>query len=63
MAFEFLSCVQTGLLSASYGNFILKAKRLICLESLYLKKICQQDSHRSQKTWKVMEFKDFIFQA
>ena len=41
MAFEFLSCVQTGLLSASYDNLILNAKWLICLESLYLKKICQ----------------------
>ena len=63
MALEFLSCVQTGLLSPSYDNFILKAKRLICLESLYLKTIRQQDSYRSWKTWKVMEFKDFIFQA
>ena len=41
MALEFLSCVQTGLLSASYDNFILNAKWLICLESLYLKNICQ----------------------
>ena len=35
---EFLSCVQTALLSASYDNIILKAKRIISLESLYLKK-------------------------
>ena len=35
---EFLSCVQTALLSASYDNIILKAKQIICLESLYLKK-------------------------
>ena len=34
----FLSCVQTVLLSASYDNIILKAKQVICLESLYLKK-------------------------
>ena len=63
MPLDFLSCVQTGLLSASYDNYILKAKQLICLESLYLKTICQEDSYRSWKTWKVMEFKDFIFQA
>ena len=31
-------CVQTVLLSASYDNIILKAKQVICLESLYLKK-------------------------
>ena len=39
MTLEFLSCVQTALLSASYDNIILKAKQIICLESLYLKKI------------------------
>ena len=38
MALEFLSCVQTALLSLSYDNIILKAKQVICLESLYLKK-------------------------
>ena len=38
MTLEFLSCVQTALLSASYDNIILKAKQIICLESLYLKK-------------------------
>ena len=40
--------MQTALLSASYDNIILKAKQIICLESLYLKKICspsyQQDT-------------------
>ena len=29
---------QTALLSASYDNIIFKAKQVICLESLYLKK-------------------------
>ena len=48
MALEFLSCMQTTLLSASYDNTILKTKQVICLESLYLKKrtcspSCQQD--------------------
>ena len=38
MTLEFLSCVQTALLSACYDNIILKAKQIICLESLYLKK-------------------------
>lgn len=38
MAFAFLSCVQTALLSAGFGNFNLKVKQVICLESLYLKK-------------------------
>ena len=38
MALEFLSCVQTALLSAGYDNIILKVKQVICLESLYLKK-------------------------
>ena len=38
MALEFLSCVQTALLSASYDNIILKAKQVICLQSMYLKK-------------------------
>ena len=40
--------MQTALLSASNDNVILKAKQIICLESLYLKKICspsyQQDT-------------------
>ena len=38
MVLEFLSCVQTALLSAGYDNIILKVKQVICLESLYLKK-------------------------
>ena len=38
MALQFLSCVQTALLSLSYDNIILKVKQVICLESLYLKK-------------------------
>ena len=38
MRLEFLSCVQTASLSACYDNIILKAKQIICLESLYLKK-------------------------
>ena len=38
MALEFLSCVQTALLSASYDNIILTAKQVICLQSMYLKK-------------------------
>ena len=38
MALEFLSCVQTASLSASYDKIILKEKQVICLESLYLKK-------------------------
>ena len=39
--------MQTALLSATYDNVIFKAKQVICLESLYLKKnhspSCQQD--------------------
>jgi len=35
---EFLSCLQTALLSAGYDDIILKVKQVICLESLYLKK-------------------------
>ena len=38
MALEFLSCVQTALLSASYDNFILKARQVICLQSVYMEK-------------------------
>ena len=38
MALVFLSCVQTVLLSASYDNIILKAKQVICLETLHFKK-------------------------
>ena len=38
MTLEFLSCVQTALLSASYDNIILKVKQVICLENLSLKK-------------------------
>ena len=38
MALEFLSCVQTALLWASYDNIIFKAKQVICLERLYLRK-------------------------
>ena len=30
--------MQTALLSASYDNIILTAKRVICLQSMYLKK-------------------------
>ena len=52
MALEFLSCMQTALLSASYENIILKAKQVICLESLYLKKnhspSCQQDKQDTE---------------
>ena len=40
--------MQTALLSATYDNVIFKAKQVICLESLYLKKnhspSCQQDT-------------------
>ena len=38
IAIEFLSCLQTALLSASYDKIILKAIQVICLENLYLKK-------------------------
>ena len=40
--------MQTALLSATYDDVIFKAKQVICLESLYLKKnhspSCQQDT-------------------
>ena len=38
MALEFLKCVQKALLSAGYDDIIFKVKKVICLESLYLKK-------------------------
>ena len=38
MALEFLSCVQSALLSTGYYSIILKIKQVICLESLFLKK-------------------------
>ena len=38
MALEFLSCVQTALLWASYDKIIFMAKQVICLERLYLRK-------------------------
>ena len=38
MALEFLSCVQSALLSTGYYSIILKVKQVICLESLFLKK-------------------------
>ncbi len=38
MALEFLSCVQSALLSAGYDNIILKVKQILCMESIYLKK-------------------------
>ena len=50
MTLEFLSCVQTALLSACYDNIILKAKQIICLESLYLKKrFARLPTNRIQK--------------
>ena len=40
--------MQTALLSVTYDNVIFRAKQVICLESLYLKKnhspSCQQDT-------------------
>ena len=38
MALEFLSCLQCPLLSTGYDSIFLKAKQVICLESLFLKK-------------------------
>ena len=38
MALEFLSCVQSVLLSTGYNSIILKVKQVVCLESLFLKK-------------------------
>ena len=38
MALEFLNCVKSALLSTGYYRIILKAKQVICLESLFLKK-------------------------
>ena len=38
MALEFLSCVQSALLSTGYYSIIVKVKQVICLESLFLKK-------------------------
>ena len=38
MALEFLSCVQSALLSTGYYSIILKVKQVTCLESLFLKK-------------------------
>ena len=35
---DFLSCVQSALLSTGYYSIILKVKQVICLESLFLKK-------------------------
>ena len=37
MALEFLSCVQSALISTGYNSIILKVKQVICLESLFLK--------------------------
>ena len=38
MALEFLSRVQSVLISTGYNSIILKVKQVICLESLFLKK-------------------------
>ena len=38
MALEFLSCVQSALISTGYNSIILKFKQVIFLESLFLKK-------------------------
>ena len=38
MALEFLSYVQSALISTGYNSIILKVKQVICLESLFLKK-------------------------
>ena len=38
IAIEFPSSLQTALLSACYDKLILKAKQVICLGNLYLKK-------------------------
>ena len=48
MAPEFVSCVQTALLSDSYDHFFFEGKRGYFLERLYLQKgfclpSCQQD--------------------
>ena len=39
MALEFLSRLQSALLSTGYDSIILKMKQVICLETLYLKKV------------------------
>ena len=48
LAIEFLRSLQTALLSACSDEIILKAKQVICLGNLYLKKtcssFCQQDT-------------------
>ena len=49
MALEFLSCVQTGSLSASYYNIILKEKQVIFLESLSWKKVCSPSCQHDTK--------------
>ena len=41
MTLNFLSWVQTALLSATYDNTILKTKQVIYLESLYGKKFAR----------------------
>ena len=38
IAIEFPSSLQTALLSACYDKLILKAKQVVCLGNLYLKK-------------------------
>ena len=46
MALEFLSCVQSALLSTGYYSIILKVKQVIYLESLFLKGLGGSASNR-----------------
>ena len=64
MALEFLSCMQTTLLSASYDNTILKTKQVICLESLYLKKrLARRPANRIRKIYLESAFRKFAYPA
>ena len=60
--------MQTALLSATYDNVIFKAKQVICLESLYLKKnhspSCQQDTENLSRFARVKSaFFKFAYSA
>ena len=68
MALDFLICMQTAFLSNSYENIILKAKQVICLESLYLKKdrslSCQQDTENLSRVARAKSaFLKFVYSA
>ena len=53
--------MQTALLSATYDNVIFKAKQVICLESLYLKKITRPPANRIRKIYFDLHVQNQLF--